>query len=342
MKYDKTEIQLHLTEERRWNSALAKVKLSHGSGSIALDIAIRKARLALKHKRNPKQTRRIIAIVCSPILTEPKPLIKVAKELKKNKLSLDIICYGLPEDHESKTVEKLRDMVKACNRTDNCNFLHLEDESQISLSDALMGSPIAYGFGNQPQPAAAQAPAANAAPVPPGMEGIDIDPQTDPELYHAIRLSMEQARQEAANREPEEPQVSAEQNSEEPAVPDAEMENTEQPAAQESAPIIEAPVQEVPSPAPDQEEMEEDDDDDDELAAAIALSLAMEEEEEPAAQPAPDAQEQEQEEFLADLLDDLPGVEKDELDINEIMNLVAESEASEKKDKDSSNDKKDS
>ena len=76
----------------------------------------------------------------------------------------------------------------------------------------------------------------------------------------------------------------------------------------------------------------DEDEEDDGLAAAIALSLAMKKVEEVpifqkkfsfqlyfcqlVAQPASDAQEQELQEFLTDLLDDVPAVGKDELDVN--------------------------
>lgn len=72
-----------------------------------MDQSIRKARLALKHKRNPKQTRRIVVIVASPVRevcvfciffidhvffseieTDQKSLVRVAKDLKKNKLAV--------------------------------------------------------------------------------------------------------------------------------------------------------------------------------------------------------------------------------------------------------------
>ena len=32
---------------------------------------------------------------------------------------LDIICFGVPEEHDSETVKKLRDMVAACNKADS-------------------------------------------------------------------------------------------------------------------------------------------------------------------------------------------------------------------------------
>eukprot|EP00494_Astrolonche_serrata_P030170 UN30437 len=202
MNYKSSDIILNLTEDRRWNTALSKVELAHGRGAIEIDMAVRKARLALKHKRNSKQTRRIVVIISSPILTEHKALIKVAKDLKKNKISMDIICFGIKQEDQCDTVTKLKDMVKACNRNDNCSFLHVENEMQGSLKDHLQASPIIHGGAVNVQQAIPQSVAA----APGNAQGNDLNipdaslQQTDPELWHALRLSIEMQRLEAQNR----------------------------------------------------------------------------------------------------------------------------------------------
>lgn len=199
MKYDSTDIILNLCEERRWNASLTQVKLCYGEGNIQIDVAIKKARLALKYKRNPKQTRRIIVLVASPVKTDQKNLISIAKDLKKNKISLDIICFGVSKNHTTKTVKKLSEMIRICNHTNNCHFLHLENEKKTKLQDIILRSDIIKIGGNFPLLEKEIQENSNQFEK---LENFpDIDPQTDPELYHAIRLSIKMARQETKRLE---------------------------------------------------------------------------------------------------------------------------------------------
>merc|ERR1712118_207069 len=87
MKNNSTDIILNLCKQRTWDSTLTQTELSYGEGNIKFDVAIKKAELALKYRRNTKQRRRIITLVASPIKLEQKDLISIAKDLKKNKLS---------------------------------------------------------------------------------------------------------------------------------------------------------------------------------------------------------------------------------------------------------------
>jgi len=338
MKYSGPEISLHLTEERRWNSTMAKIDLSHGRGSIQIHEAIRKARLALKHKRNPKQEKKIIVIVCSPIATEARTLTRMAKDLKKNGLSMDIICFGVPEEEETKTVTKLRDMIEACKSGDNCNFVHLPSDKDVTLEDMIKSSPIIHGgFNNIPQQAAAAAPAGDAAPAAAVDDlGIGIDPNVDPELYHAIRLSLEEQRQEmeAAAQNPEGENADG----------DVAMENAA-PEAQAAPAQSEAqPAPSNPAPAAVEEQAQDDEEVDEDLLRAIAMSmeedeeieedelkaammLSMQEEEQPAEPAAPaEAQDDadDDREFLANLMAELPGVDADQIDVDAIMQSITD------------------
>lgn len=342
MKYSGPEISLHLTEERRWNSALAKIELSHGRGSIDITEAIRKARLALKHKRNSKQEKRIVVIVCSPVTTEVKTMMRTAKDLKKNGLSLDIICFGVPAEHPTETVKKLRDMVEACNKADSSHFVHLAEETHSNaMRDVIESSAIVQGFA--PIPVQNQQQAPQAAAGADNIEGMPegIDPSTDPELYHAIRLSIEMHRQQMETD-------AANQN--EASGGDAEMENAE---------AVQAPASSDPAPVATSgaDSGMDADEDDDELARAIAMSMqeeeaaevdaedlaaalamSMQDEDDNPAAPAETQQtqennEDEDREFLANLMAEMPGVDADEIDIEAIMQSINdEPEEKDKKD----------
>lgn len=204
IKHKSTEIILNLSGKRRWNTSLSEAELNYGEGNIHIDTAIRKARLALKHKKNPKQTRRIILLIASPIKTDKKTLVRIAKDLKKNKLSLDIICFGVSKNDENRTVEKLNEMVEACSRGHNCHFIHLENEKKKTLRDVLIKSRILDKTENVRE---------NFNQTE-RLDGFpNIDPQTDPELYYAIRLSIEMADQEEKERIKAEKAVDKEEKS---------------------------------------------------------------------------------------------------------------------------------
>eukprot|EP00492_Amphilonche_elongata_P000884 TRINITY_DN1516_c0_g1_i1.p2 TRINITY_DN1516_c0_g1~~TRINITY_DN1516_c0_g1_i1.p2 ORF type:complete len:165 (+),score=41.14 TRINITY_DN1516_c0_g1_i1:35-529(+) len=151
-------------------------------------------------------------------------------------------------------------MVAACNKADSSHFVHLAEETHANaLHDTIVSSPIIQGFAPIPAQAQQQAPAAAAAGAD-HIEGMPegIDPNTDPELYHAIRLSIEMHRQQMEN----------EANEENPAAGgDAEMANAE--AVQAPAPSEPA----APAPASGGTRGGDDAEDDDELMRAIALSM---------------------------------------------------------------------
>jgi len=342
MTYSQSEICLHLTSEKRWLTTLTDVKRSYGRGSIDISEAIHKARLALKHKRNERQTKRIVLVICSPVENPEKELVRAAATLKKNKYSLDIICFGVPENHPSKTVEKLRKMVNKCNNrnADNCAFVDIYDENGGKLRDQVMATPVIYGHGQAaPQPQAQEAPL-----QAPQLDefGLELNlRETDPELYQALRLSYELSRQEAENK-------AAEAAAETEAQPeDVEMEdgandnnnnninenNTEN---NEPAPIVAAENSE-----PMDEEDEEEDDEEEELRKALqmsleeedeesmdendleaALALSMQDEEEPEVTPKKKVEDNEEDDdaaFLAELISELPGVETEDLDLDDLL-----------------------
>lgn len=117
-------------------------------------------------------------------------LVKVAKKLKKNNVAVDVVAFGSEETNG----EKLESFIAAVNSGDNSHLITVP--AGTILSDMLFGSPIfqidgGAGYG--------------AAPGGEGAAGGDafefgVDPNMDPELAMALRVSMqeERARQEAA------------------------------------------------------------------------------------------------------------------------------------------------
>ncbi|XP_020085130.1 26S proteasome non-ATPase regulatory subunit 4 homolog [Ananas comosus] len=160
-------------------------------GEANLPAGIQIAQLALKHRQNKKQQQRIIVFVGSPVKYDKKTLEAIGRKLKKNSVSLDIVDFG--ESDEGKP-EKLDALVSAVNSSDSSHIVHAPPGPN-ALSDVLISTPIFTGDGDGGSGFAAAAAAAAAG----GFE-FGVDPNVDPELALALRVSMEEerARQEAA------------------------------------------------------------------------------------------------------------------------------------------------
>uniref|UniRef100_A0A2P2P0Q6 26S proteasome non-ATPase regulatory subunit 4 homolog n=1 Tax=Rhizophora mucronata TaxID=61149 RepID=A0A2P2P0Q6_RHIMU len=163
-------------------------------GEMNLTAGIQVAQLALKHRQNKKQQQRIIVFAGSPIKHEKKLLEMIGRKLKKNNVALDIVNFG--EDDDGKT-EKLEALLAAVNSNDTSHIFHVPPGAN-ALSDVLISSPIFTGDGEGGSGFAAAAAAAAAG----GASAFEfgVDPNLDPELALALRVSMEEerARQEAA------------------------------------------------------------------------------------------------------------------------------------------------
>ncbi|CAF2032971.1 26S proteasome non-ATPase regulatory subunit 4 homolog [Brassica napus] len=159
-------------------------------GEINLTAAIQIAQLALKHRQNKNQRQRIIVFAGSPIKYEKKALEVVGKRLKKNSVSLDIVNFG--EDDDQDKPLKLEALLSAVNNNDGSHIVHVPSAAN-ALSDVLLSTPVFTGD----EGAAGYVSAAAAAG---GDFDFGVDPNIDPELALALRVSMEEerARQEAA------------------------------------------------------------------------------------------------------------------------------------------------
>ncbi|KAG5089388.1 hypothetical protein JHK86_002000 [Glycine max] len=174
-----------------FNSSLTWLDIG---GEMNLAAGIQVAQLALKHRQNKKQQQRIIVFAGSPVKHEKKMLEMIGRKLKKNSVALDIVNFG--EEDEGKT-EKLEALLAAVNNNDTSHIVHVPSGPN-ALSDVLISTPIFTGDGEGGSGFAAAAAAAAAG----GVSGFEfgVDPNLDPELALALRVSMEEerARQEAA------------------------------------------------------------------------------------------------------------------------------------------------
>jgi len=325
-----------------------KSAMDDANDSINILVALQTAQLALKHRKNKKQDQRIIIFVGSPIAKaqSEKLLIKAAKRLKKNNVSVDIVNFGETEDNTA-LLDKFVETVKA---NDNSNLVTVEPGKL--LSDVLVSTPIFRQGGGQISEfsglgsggdadlqAALRASQGDAGPAQGGQAFGGVDPSQDPELAMAIRMSMEEERQRQ----------------------EAEAKRAEQ--EDDDLSQVAAPTTSVPNPVPsdavDSEEKKQGgdggdlgnmaealdiDEEDEELLKALQMS--MEEENGDGDVQMNENADIGDENFVDDLLDTLPGMDAGDIaeiaDMSDLLEAVDEDqngddkdEAKKEKDKDS-------
>uniref|UniRef100_A0A7S2LGX4 VWFA domain-containing protein n=1 Tax=Leptocylindrus danicus TaxID=163516 RepID=A0A7S2LGX4_9STRA len=171
---------------------------SSGASGNDIPAAVQVAHLALKHRRNKNGGQRVIIFIGSPVTCDAKALTKAGRQLKKNNVAIDVILMGENEGNE----EKMKELVKAANGThDNCHLVTIPPG--VLPSDVLVSSPIVHGGdggGGMHMGAGDVGGGANVADVGGFAEFGGVDPNMDPELAMALRVSMEEerARQERA------------------------------------------------------------------------------------------------------------------------------------------------
>jgi len=180
------EVMVTLTTDS--GKILAKLHAMQPKGDLQLLSGIKIAHLALKHRLGKNHKTRIVVFVGSPIEAEEKELIKIAKKLKKEKVSVDVVSFG--EDDCNK--ELLGKFIETVNGRDGKDSHMLSIPTGPHLSDALVSSAIVQGEDGS-----------GAVPAGSGFE-FGVDPNEDPELALALRVSMEEqrARQEAESGAP--------------------------------------------------------------------------------------------------------------------------------------------
>ncbi|KAI4141535.1 MAG: hypothetical protein L6R39_005288 [Caloplaca ligustica] len=164
-----------------------------------LATGIQIAGLALKHRQNKSQRQRIIVFTCSPIAEDEAKLVKLAKRMKKNNISIDFIAFGDLEPENTKKLEAFNENVKG----GDGSHLAVIPPGPSLLSDTLVTTPILSADGVAPRGGTDEGGADGGG----GGFEFGVDPSTDPELALALRMSMEEekARQEKEGKAKEEP-----------------------------------------------------------------------------------------------------------------------------------------
>uniref|UniRef100_A0A8D8LDS5 26S proteasome non-ATPase regulatory subunit 4 n=1 Tax=Cacopsylla melanoneura TaxID=428564 RepID=A0A8D8LDS5_9HEMI len=180
---DSVEVLATLTSD--CGRILSKLHQVQPNGNINFMTGIRIAHLALKHRQGKNHKMRIIAFVGSPVELDEKELTKLAKRLKKEKVNVDIVSFG----EEVVNSELLNTFISTLNGKDGAGSHMVTVAVGPHLSDALISSPIIQGEDG-------------AGGAPGSAYEFGVDPNEDPELALALRVSMEEqrARQESEAR----------------------------------------------------------------------------------------------------------------------------------------------
>jgi len=249
---------------------------------------------------------------------DDKTLTKLAKKMKKNNVAIDIINFG----EESENTTKLEAFINAVNSGDNCHLITIPPGPHI-LSDMLFSTSIIAGEdGAQPGFATG------------GGSGYEfgVDPNMDPELALALRISLEEARQaEAARAKAGDTSTSGTTtetaaNAAAAAAPSADADDDLQAALamsrSEGGAAMDADVN-----------MGEDLSEEEQIARAIALSMQGEsQEQQTSQQPSQRATDME---VLSSVLGNLPGVDPNDPRIQSALHgLGGEKKDDEDKEKD--------
>lgn len=168
-------------------------------GESHLYTGIMIASLALKHRQNKSQRQRIIVFVCSPISDSQQTLVKLAKRMKKNNTSIDLVAFG---DLTDENLDKLRAFNEAVKGGDG-SHLEIVPPGPNLLSDSIVASPILAGEGGAGAGGAGAEAGSGGAGGAGGGDNFEfgVDPNMDPELALVLRMSMEEERERQAREE---------------------------------------------------------------------------------------------------------------------------------------------
>lgn len=157
----------------------SKLHLLPIEGKLDFCKGIKVANLALKHRQGKNHRPRIVVFVGSPLEVDQNEFTKLAKRLKKEKISIDIVVFG-----EESSREKFEEFITVINGKENTNCHLICVPSGANLPDTLINTPIIQSEDGSGFPSGYSASAF----------AFGVNPEDDPELAMALRISMEEQR----------------------------------------------------------------------------------------------------------------------------------------------------
>ena len=152
--------------------------------------AVKIAQLSLKHRQNKSQKQRIIIFVGHPLKENEADFEELGVRMKRNNVAVDVINFAHPEN-----VPKLQQLINAANSNGNSHFLDVPLGVSM-ITDVLIASPI-INEGMEGGDVAMGGVGAGAGAGAGASQFADfggIDPNLDPELAMALRISLEEER----------------------------------------------------------------------------------------------------------------------------------------------------
>lgn len=175
------------------------------SVSALLD-AFKMAQLVLKHRPNKAGQQRIVLFLSSPLSVsdyknhtnekeQEESLLNVAKSLRKNNIALDIVHFThlSPDSLAHSLLTKFFEAFNPNEADSSSCILHISPSSTL-LVDVLARTPI-YNYNHS------QSQGSSALPGIGNFE-FGVDPELDPELALALKLSMDEQQAQLANSQP--------------------------------------------------------------------------------------------------------------------------------------------
>jgi len=316
---------------------LAKLHAVQPKGQIRLVPGIKIAHLALKHRLGKNHKTRIITFVGSPIDTEEKELIKVAKKLKKEKVSVDVVSFGEVDEN----AELLKKFVETVNGRDGTGSHLVTIPPGPHLSDALISSAIIQSEEGH----------VSVNPTEGGNFEFGVDPNDDPELALALRVSMEENRARQANEgnkgiiASNTEESKAGENSSKSDVFSPDTDNTDDPELAMALRLSMEQDYAIPINTQEGPIRTQESDNGDEAGKDEKMDVDEPSKKEGSAKPADDAEEDYSEvmndpEFLQSVLESLPGVDPQSDAMRQAMGaLTGSAKKDEPKDEKKSDDK---
>lgn len=162
-----------------------------GKSDLGGGLAI--AQLALKHRKNKNGGQKIVVFVGSPIETEESKLLRIGKQLKKGNVAVDIVALGQEQEDNMDLLKKFLDVV---NKNGNSHLISIP--IGVLPSDVLISTPVITGDDNDGSGMAGDGSGDGMGAF---AEFGGVDPNLDPELALALRVSLEEARAETEKRQ---------------------------------------------------------------------------------------------------------------------------------------------
>lgn len=165
-------------------------------GNAHFSTALNVAQLALKHRQNKSQHQRVILFTCSPLGEETtKSMEKLAKRMKKNTINVDVVAFGDLDADNTAKIEAFHENIKGS--ADGSHLAVIPPGPNL-LSDSIVATAIlagdGYGGGGGGGGEGGEFGGEGGGGGGGGGENHEfgVDPNMDPELALALRMSMEE------------------------------------------------------------------------------------------------------------------------------------------------------